>query len=61
MGERAGEGRLHLPLNPSLRLGVAALSAILAILVLNQYITRVDMPGFDTLLGVTMVGVAFTV
>jgi UDP-GlcNAc:undecaprenyl-phosphate GlcNAc-1-phosphate transferase len=46
---------------PSLRLGVAALSAILAILVLNQHITRVDMPGFDTLLSVTLVGFAFTV
>ena len=30
-------------------------------LVLNQHITRVDMPGFDTLLGVTMVAFAFTV
>ncbi|OAH06921.1 putative undecaprenyl-phosphate N-acetylglucosaminyl 1-phosphate transferase [Rhodobacteraceae bacterium SB2] len=41
---------------PSLRLGVAALSAILAILVLNMHITRVDI-----LMSVTMVGMAFTI
>ena len=46
---------------PSLRLGVAALSAILAILVLNVHITRVDLPGVDILMSVTLVGMAFTI
>ena len=46
---------------PTLRLGVAALSAILAIYVLNQHITRVDFPGFDSLLSITIVGGAFTI
>ena len=46
---------------PSLRLGVSALSAILAILVLNMHITRVDLPGVDSLISITLIGMAFTV
>ena len=46
---------------PALRLGVAALSAILAILVLNINITRVNIPGVDVLLSITAIGMAFTI
>ena len=46
---------------PSLRLGVAALSATLAILVLNMHISRVDLPGVDILMSITLIGMAFTI
>ena len=46
---------------PSLRLGVAALSATLAILVLNIHISRVDLPGVDILMSITLIGMAFTI
>ena len=46
---------------PSFRLAVSALSAVLAILVLNIHITRVDVPGFDSLISVTLVGMFFTI
>jgi len=46
---------------PSLRLGVSALSAILAILVLNMHIMRVDLPGVDSLISITLIGTAFTI
>ena len=32
---------------PSLRLGVAAFSAVLAILVLNMHVTRLNVPAVD--------------
>lgn len=46
---------------PSLRLGVSALSAVLAILVLDIHIMRVDLPGVDVLMSVALVGMLFTV
>ena len=46
---------------PSLRLGVSALSAVLAILVLNIHITRVDLPGVDALISLTLIGMAFSI
>ena len=46
---------------PSLRLGVAAFSAILAILVLNLNITRVNIPGIDVLMSINAIGMAFTI
>lgn len=46
---------------PSLRLGVSALSAVLAILVLDIHIMRVDLPGVDVLMSVALVGMLFTI
>ena len=46
---------------PLLRIGVAALSALLAVFLLNIHITRVDVPGFDFLMTFTVVGIAFTI
>jgi len=46
---------------PSLRLSVAALSAVLAIMVLGVKIERVDVGWFDTWLAIGAVGIAFTI
>ncbi len=46
---------------PTIRLSVAALSAILAILVLNTFIDRVGVQVIDTFLSITIFGVAFTI
>ena len=46
---------------PSVRLSVAALSAILAILVLGVHLQRVDVPFLDPLLAVGLIGMGFTV
>ena len=46
---------------PSLRLGVAAFSAVLAILVLNMHVTRLNIPAVDILMSVSLFGIAFTI
>ena len=46
---------------PSLRLGVASLSAVLAIYVLGVYIHRVDLAAADWLLGVPFIAIGFSV
>ena len=46
---------------PMFRIGVAALSALLAVFLLNTHVTRIDIPGFDFLMTFTVVSIAFTV
>ena len=46
---------------PALRLGVASLSAVLAIFVLGVYIYRLDLAGADWLLGIPLVAMGFSV
>jgi UDP-N-acetylmuramyl pentapeptide phosphotransferase/UDP-N-acetylglucosamine-1-phosphate transferase len=46
---------------PALRLGVASLSAVLAIFVLGAYIHRLDLAAADWLLGIPLVAIAFSV
>ena len=46
---------------PSLRLGVASLSAVLAIYVLGVYIHRLDLAAADWLLGIPLVSMGFSV
>ena len=46
---------------PTVRLSVAALSAILAILVLNTFVDRVGVQVIDSILSITVFGVAFTI
>ena len=46
---------------PSARLSVAALSAILAIMVLGVHVQRLDVPFLDPLLAVGLIGMGFTV
>ena len=46
---------------PSLRLGVASLSAVLAIYVLGVYIHRLDLAAADWLLGIPLIAMGFSV
>jgi len=46
---------------PTLRLGVASLSAVLAIFVLGVYIHRLDLAAADWVLGIPLVAIAFSV
>lgn len=46
---------------PTIRLLAAALSAILAILVLNTFVDRVGVQVIDSILSITVFGVAFTI
>ena len=46
---------------PSLRLGVASLSAVLAIYVLDVYIHRLDLAAADWLLGIPLIAMGFSV
>ena len=46
---------------PTIRLSVAALSAILAVLVLNTFIDSVGVQVIDNILSITFFGVAFTI